>query len=157
MTHDWGLCHLCIYPYRCQVRFKVASLQSAPPFPVCDSSLSSSFCLLLLSAATSLDSSTTLFLHHLLHDFPFVSVWLLGHWLIARFPVVHPPFMAPCDLWLSSVLSLFLSSLLLLTWVTFTSLFFKVLFRDVSRVMVFRSAWSPFFILNSEESRSYMC
>lgn len=45
-------CHLWIYSCRCQVSCEVASLQS-PPSPVCESPLSSSFCLLILSPQSS--------------------------------------------------------------------------------------------------------
>lgn len=48
LTHDW-FCHLYVYPYHFQVNFRVARLQS-PSSPLCDSPLSSSFCLVILSA-----------------------------------------------------------------------------------------------------------
>lgn len=84
LTHDLRFCHLCTYPYCCQVSFKVPRVSPSTLLD-CDSPLSSTFCHVSLAIfvrlsfnVASLESLTLPFVAT--YDFPFVSLLLLGHW-----------------------------------------------------------------------------
>lgn len=136
---------LCI-PIIARSLLRLPALQSSL-FTICDSSPSSSF---LSSYPVSFHLTFPTAGHfnlticrQLLLNIPFVCLYLItGHWLIARFAVVYPPFMVSCELWMGCPFICFLPYCLRWHGDIYITASLKDSYRTTSRVRFDDSACS---------------